>query len=96
MSSAYSITQLDNEDFRVMKWIIEPGATIPMHTHEYEYVVVPLVTATMHVVTDEGSEIVAHLTTGESYTRPAGSSHQVENRGTTTIEFVEVEKKTAA
>jgi hypothetical protein len=36
-------TQIDNGVFRVTKWIIEPNDAIPMHVHEYEYVVVPLV-----------------------------------------------------
>ena len=88
-----SETQLDDEFFRVTKWTIDPGGSIPMHTHEYEYVVIPLVTGTMHVVTSEGEEIVSELTTGASYTRPAGSSHRIENRNSSqTITFVEVER----
>lgn len=88
-----SEVQLENADFRVTKWTIEPGGVIPMHRHDYEYVVVPLVTDTMHVVTAEGEELVAELVTGRSYTRPAGSEHQVENRTSTApIVFVEVEK----
>ncbi|BDY26516.1 MULTISPECIES: cupin domain-containing protein [Mycolicibacterium] len=85
--------QLRNDQFRVTKWTIEPGGAIPMHRHEYEYVVVPLVTDTMHVVTADGDEIVAELVAGQSYSRPAGSEHTVENRGDTeAIVFVEVER----
>lgn len=85
--------QLENEHFRVTKWTIEPGGVIPMHRHDYEYVVVPLVTNTMHVTNSDGSEIVAALVTGQSYTRSAGSEHQVENRGTSEdVVFVEVER----
>ncbi|MDA3147271.1 cupin [Leucobacter sp. UCMA 4100] len=97
MATAHGETQLDNEHFRVIKWTIEPGGVIDMHTHEYEYVVVPLVTASMHVVQADGQELVAQLVPGVSYTRPAGSRHRVENRGATdTIVFVEVEKKPGA
>ena len=85
-------TQIDNGIFRATKWTIEPGDAIPMHVHEYEYVVVPLVSETMHVINADGSEIVAELHTGQSYTRPSGAEHTVENRGACTIEFVEVEK----
>lgn len=85
--------QLENERFRVTKWTIEPGAAIPMHRHDYDYVVVPLVTDTMHVVGADGSEVVAELTAGASYTRPAGAEHRVENRGTQhAVVFVEVER----
>jgi quercetin dioxygenase-like cupin family protein len=85
--------QLENSDFRVTQWTIEPGGVIPMHRHDYEYVVVPLVTDTMHVITAEGEELIAELTMGQSYTRPAGSEHQVENRASNApIVFIEVEK----
>lgn len=85
--------QLENEHFRVTRWTIEPGGAIPMHRHEHEYVVVPLVTGTMHVVNADGGEILSELIAGASYTRPAGSEHRVENRGTADrVVFVEVER----
>ncbi|MDF3341756.1 cupin domain-containing protein [Mycolicibacterium septicum] len=85
--------QLENEWFRVTRWTINPGGAIPMHRHDHEYVVVPLVTDTMHVVTADGNEIVAELIAGQSYSRPAGSEHTVENRGDLNpIVFVEVER----
>ncbi|SEN80608.1 cupin domain-containing protein [Cryobacterium sp. TMT1-3] len=85
-------TQIDNGIFRSTKWTIEPGDAIPMHVHEYEYVVVPMVSETMHVINADGSEIVAEIRAGQSYTRPSGAEHTVENRGSRIIEFVEVEK----
>ncbi len=92
-NEAHSHVQIENEHFRVTKWTIHPDGHIPMHRHEHEYVVVPLTSETMHVVTDEGEEIVAELTTGQAYTRPAGSTHQVENRNADrVVEFIEVER----
>ena len=84
--------QIDNGIFRVTKWTIEPNDVIPMHVHEFEYVVVPLVNDTMHVTDSDGSEIVAEIRIGQSYTRSAGAEHTVANRGDGTIEFVEIEK----
>lgn len=93
MAETHSEVQIENEHFRAIKWTIEPGAVIPMHEHEYEYVVVPLTDSTMHVTNADGSEIVAELKTGVSYTRAAGSRHQVENRvSPEPIVFVEVER----
>jgi hypothetical protein len=85
-------TQIDNGIFRATKWTIEPSDAIPMHVHEFEYVVVPLVNDIMHVLNSDGSEIVAELRVGQSYTRPAGAEHAVANRGANRIEFVEIEK----
>lgn len=85
-------TQIDNEAFRVVKWTIEAGDAIPMHRHQFDYVVVPLTDGTMRVTGADGVETTANLTIGQSYTRVAGSEHTVANAGTSTIEFVEVEK----
>lgn len=91
--TAHAEVQLENEHFRVTKWTIEPGGIIPMHVHEYEYVVIPMVTDSMHVVNGDGTEFVADLHLGESYSRPKGSEHQIENRDSANaIVFVEVEK----
>ncbi len=84
--------QLDNGTFRVTRWTIEPADSIPMHRHDHEYVVVPLVDGEMYVVNSDGTEIRAELSIGQSYTRPAGAEHSVHNRGTETISFIEVEK----
>lgn len=90
---ARSDIQIDTDEFRVTKWSIDPGDAIPMHVHEHDYVVVPLVTATMHVVNADGSEIVAELEQGVSYTRAAGQEHRVENRvSPEPIVFIEVER----
>ena len=92
-TGSHSEVQLENEHFRVTKWTIEPGGTIPMHRHEHEYVVVPLVTDTMHVTNADGSELVAELVTGRSYTRASGAEHRIKNRGDSAdVVFVEVEK----
>lgn len=94
-TGAHGVIQLENEHFRVTEWTVEPGGVIPMHRHDFEYVVVPMVTDKMHVVQADGGEIVAELITGQSYTRPAGSEHQVENRSSASpIVFVEIERLT--
>lgn len=91
--SSRSEVQLEKDRFRVTKWTIDPGGAIPLHRHEHDYVVVPLVTGQMHVLAADGSEIVAELVTGQSYSRPAGSEHRVENRDASqTVEFIEVER----
>lgn len=84
--------QIDNGTFTVTKWSIDPGEAIPMHVHQHDYVVVPLVDETMHVTSADGAEVVAELRIGESYVRVAGAEHTVANRGTRPVVFVEIEK----
>ena len=84
-------TQIDTDTLRVTKWTIPPGEAIPMHVHEHDYVVVPLVSATMHLTFPNGDESVSQIQLGGSYHRPAGAEHRVTNHGESTIEFVEVE-----
>lgn len=92
-TGSHSTVQLENEHFRVTQWTIEPGGAIPMHRHEYEYVVIPLVTASMRVDNADGSSFDAELVTGVSYSRPAGSEHAISNLSSPeAIVFVEVEK----
>ncbi|MDN5789990.1 MAG: cupin domain-containing protein [Micrococcales bacterium] len=83
--------QIDTETLRVTKWTIPPGQAIPMHVHEHDYVVVPLVSATMHLTGPDGGETVSQIQQGRSYHRPAGAEHRVANHGESTIEFVEME-----
>ncbi|MGJ0204073.1 cupin domain-containing protein [Leucobacter sp. gxy201] len=92
-SGAVGEVQLENEHFRVTRWTIAPGGHIPMHRHDFEYVVVPMVTGTMHVSNADGTEVVAELVKGTSYTRSSGSEHRIENRDEhDDVVFVEVER----
>lgn len=92
-TGSHSEVQIDNEHFRVTKWTIKPGGHIPMHRHDYEYVVVPLVTMSMHVANADGTEFVTDLEEGLSYTRTAGQEHMIVNHNPDgIIEFVEIER----
>ncbi|MCQ9367252.1 cupin [Brevibacterium sp. 50QC2O2] len=87
--------QIDNERFRATRWTIEPGGHIPMHLHEFDYVVVPVNAATMHVTQADGTELDAVMEPGVSYTRTAGQEHMCANPGgpgDPDVVFVEVER----
>ncbi|MFD2673913.1 hypothetical protein [Gulosibacter bifidus] len=88
---AHNEVKFENERFRATRWTIAPGDSIPMHTHEYDYVVVPLSNNVMHVETDTGEVLEAQMQRGTSYGRAAGSAHACFNRGTDDIVFIEVE-----
>lgn len=85
--------QLENEHFRVTTWTVHPGGAIPMHEHSYEYVVVPLMDGVVHVVGADGTETAFEMSIGQCYSRPLGTRHRLENRGSAhLIVFVEVER----
>ncbi len=92
MTVATGEQTLDDGTFRVTRWTIEPGGSIPFHAHEFDYVVVPLVRGTMVAVAADGTETTVELESGRSYARGAGARHSIDNRTTETVEFVEVEK----
>lgn len=92
MKEATAEVQIDNDVFRVTKWLVGPGETIPMHRHEYDYVVIPVRNTPMTVRPAEGEEFQSDMQVGTSYTRERGSEHEIFNPSDTEIvEFVEVE-----
>jgi quercetin dioxygenase-like cupin family protein len=91
--SAVPTVQVDNEGVRVTEWRFAPGAATGWHRHEYNYVVVPLTTGKLRLVNPGGSEMIAELVTGKSYTRPALTEHDVINPNAHEFVFIEIEMK---
>lgn len=90
--TALATVQLDDELTRVTEWRFPPGTQTGMHTHELDYVVVPITTGTLRVLTPEGEQETV-LVPGGSYTRPVGTTHNVVNDTDAECAFVEVEFK---
>ncbi len=86
-----SEVQIDNPDVRVTRWTLTQGEETGPHRHEYDYVVVPLVTARMQVRFPDGTEMTTELVPGASYHREAGAEHNVRNDEAAVVDFVEVE-----
>jgi quercetin dioxygenase-like cupin family protein len=82
----------DNDRVRVTKWIFAPGTETGNHVHEFDYTVVPLLTGTLTIMTDNG-ETENSITYGEPYFRQAGSEHNVVNKTNIAVAFMEIEVK---
>lgn len=91
-TTAVATVQIDNELVRVTRWDFPPGTQTAPHTHEYDYVVVPVSPGTLNVETAEG-DFDNPLTPGASYQRPAGTTHNVVNGTDKECSFVEIEFK---
>jgi beta-alanine degradation protein BauB len=84
--------QVENDRFIVTEWRFAPGAHTGWHRHAYDYVVVPMITGTLHLETD-GGPASAELITGKAYSRQAGVEHDVINDNPHEFVFVEIEAK---
>jgi quercetin dioxygenase-like cupin family protein len=82
---------VENGRTRVTEWRFAPGAETGPHTHEYDYVIVPVTRARMRLEMSDGTVTHAELEPGRSYFRQAGISHNVINEGDGDLIFVEVE-----
>jgi beta-alanine degradation protein BauB len=89
---AISTVQVDNDRVRVTEWRFAPGTSTGFHRHEYDYVVVPLTTGGLRILTPSG-ETAGELVAGQAYFRPAGVEHEVVNDNPFEIVFVETEIK---
>ena len=83
---------IDNERVRVSEWRFGPGAAVGHHRHEFDYVVVPIMTGNLLVRDSEG-ERTNELTIGKPYYRDAGVEHDVINANEDEFAFIEVEIK---
>lgn len=91
VSAAVPTVMIDDGRVRVTKWHFEPGASTGVHTHEFDYLVIPVTGGDFTVVTPDGSSTIMTQTPGETYARPTGVTHDLTNASTRAVEFVEVE-----
>ena len=94
MSKATSEALVDDERAIVTKWSLPSGAETGGHTHGLDYLVVYLTDGILTVETD-GQVIEAPVSKHTVTSRPAGIRHNVANRSSNTIEFIEIELKRA-
>ena len=83
---------IDNDHVRVTRWRFAPGAATGWHTHEYDYVIVPLTDGTLRLVEPDGQRD-SELRTGAPYFRGAGVEHDVVNANDYEFTFIEIELK---
>ena len=84
--------QVDNDRVRVTEWRFAPGAATGWHRHDHDYVIVPLGTGRLRIVSAQGDS-TAELATGQAYFRAAGVEHDVVNANPHEFAFVEIEVK---
>src|SRR5213592_1117022 len=93
MLAAKSDVQVDTSEVRVTEWRLAPGSATGHHTHEMDYVIVPVTSGEMTIVAPTGERTKAQLGVGKSYFRKAGVQHDVLNETASEIVLLEVELK---
>jgi quercetin dioxygenase-like cupin family protein len=92
MSDAQSTQQIDHDGARVTQWrFATAGVATGVHTHEFDYIVVPVTGGELEVVADDGTTTRMTQVAGVSYSGLAGTRHNVVSAGAEPIVFVEVE-----
>lgn len=74
------------EEMNVQQFEIDPGASVPEHSHPHEQAGY-LVSGTLTFVLDDEER---ELGPGDSYVIPGGESHGAENRGDETVRGIDV------
>jgi quercetin dioxygenase-like cupin family protein len=96
MALARSDVQVDSSEVRVTEWRLAPGAATGRHIHGMDYVIVPMTTSEMTIISPDGSRSKALISRGKSYFRRAGVEHDVINETDAEIVFLEIELKEPA
>ena len=81
---------INNSITRVTEWRFAPGAATGWHRHELDYVVVPITSGKLKLVSHEGEQVV-ELTSGVPYFKHQGVEHDVININEFEFVFIETE-----
>ena len=90
---AKSKVLIENDKTIVTEWSFDVGDSTGIHTHEYNYIVVPMLDGELKVIDKNNHETISKLTKGVAYYREKGIKHNVFNNNNFPYSFIEVELK---
>ncbi len=93
MAAAQATTSADDDRVRITTWTFQDGEDTGHHTHEYDYIVVPVTGGTFAIIEPDGSTREMTQQSAVAYLGRAGTEHNVINRSGRAAIFVEVELK---
>ena len=85
--------QINDSREKATRWDFAPGAETGWHTHEMDYIVVPLTKGMLMAELPDGSTVENKLTIGASYARTKGINHNIININDWPYSFIEIELK---
>ncbi len=85
---------IENEKVRIVRWVLKPGESSPVHPHQLDHISVVLRGSMLRDVPEGGSAKPLEQKTGAvSFNPGPRSSHSFANMGKTTFESVSIELK---
>ena len=89
---AVPTVQQDDATVKITRWDFLPGDVTGWHTHGWPYFVILLEAGTLRIH-DGTNETDIPLEKGQTYSRVAGTEHDVMNASPHSIAFIEIELK---
>lgn len=81
----------EDERTKVWRWTFESGQATGMHTHEFDYIAVPISGGEFTATFESGEVVEVQQQAGVPYQREAGVRHNVRFVGVGQASFVEIE-----
>ena len=83
----------ENPSARIYKWVLAPGATSAMHTHERPYLIVAVSTVQLTMTAPDGKSFTHEVKAGDFHWVDSKVTHTLANAGATEGQIVEIELK---
>lgn len=83
----------ENASARVYSWLLAPGASSAMHTHERPYLIVAVTPLHLKMTAPDGKSFADEVKPGDFHWVDAKVTHALANEGTTVGQIVEIELK---
>jgi quercetin dioxygenase-like cupin family protein len=83
----------ENTSARVYNWIIAPGTSTPMHSHERPYLIVAATSMRLKMTAPDGRSLSEEVKPGDYHWVDAGITHTLANDGLAQGQIVEIELK---
>jgi len=91
--AAAAKVEAENPSARVYKWILAPGATSAMHTHERPYLIISATPLMLKMTDPEGKSFTHEVKAGDIHWVDAKVTHSLANEGAASGTIVEIELK---
>ncbi len=91
---ATSKVLLENNLFKITRWEFESNQETGWHTHEMDYIVLPLKDGNLKIVSKDLKEEIVKVEIDKPYFKKAGVYHNVISHNLNFFSFLEIEFKT--
>ena len=78
---------------RVYKYVLAPGASTPMHTHERPYLIVAATDLQLKMTSPDGQSMSHEIKAGDFHWVDNKVTHSLANDGATEGQLIEIELK---